>query len=241
MDNYGKIRQHYNSLIGLISVFNDTTPKSENIALSLVREYERFMDDANKDLPDILSPFNKDDFFAWGDEGSPWFESAGIKAHMQRNLGILKTKVDDFDQTPVTEKKSFNFINESVLRKILERDYQEIQRNIIASNWKSAIILSGGAIEAILLDLLTKNSSLVKNSTKSPKENNLLKWDLDDLINVSVDTKLVGDGVADLSHSVRGYRNLVHPGVEIRSGLKVEPEEAKIAVQVLNMLIRDLS
>src|SRR4030066_480684 len=134
MDDSRKIRRHYNSLIGLARVFDDTTPKSESIASSLVREYERFMDDANKDLPDVLSPFNKDDFLAWEDEGKGWYESAGIKAHMQRNLGILKTMVDDFSQTPVTEKKSFHFIDDAKLREILERDYQEIQKGIIATN-----------------------------------------------------------------------------------------------------------
>ena len=110
MKDPNKFSRHYHSLVGLIKVFDDTTPKAENIALSLVREYERFMDETNRDLPDTLSPFNKDDYFSWSEEGKSWYESAGIKAHMQRNLGILKTIVDDFSQTPVTEEKSFHFL-----------------------------------------------------------------------------------------------------------------------------------
>ena len=241
MKDPNKFSRHYHSLVGLIKVFDDTTPKAENIALSLVREYERFMDEANRNLPDTLSPFNKDDYFSLSEEGKSWYESAGIKAHMQRNLGILKTIVDDFSQTPVTEEKSFHFVDDSKLRKILEWDYAEIQRNIIALNWKSAIILSGGAIEAILLDLLSKDPAEARKSNKAPQEKDLSKWDLNDLIKVAVETSLVGGEVAKLSHSVRDYRNLVHAGNEIRSGLKVEPEEAKIALQVLNILIRELS
>lgn len=227
--------------MGLARVFDDTTPKSESIASSLVREYERFMDDANKDLPRTLSPFDKNDFLAWEDEGKGWYESAGIKAHMQRNLGILKTMVDDFSQTPVTEKKSFHFVDDSKLREILERDYQEIQKGIIASNWKSAIILCGGSIEAILLDLLFKNSVKAISSTKAPKKSDLNKWDLNDLVEVAVEEKMIGSEIAKLSHTVREYRNLIHPGVEVRKDLKVKPEEAKIAVEVLHILIRELS
>ena len=160
---------------------------------------------------------------------------------MQRNLGFLKTIADDFSQTPVTEEKSFHFVDDIKLRKILERDYAEIQRGIISLNWKSSIILSGGAIEAILLDLLSKDAVKAKKSNKAPQEKDLSKWDLNDLIEVAVETDLVDGEAAKLSHSVRDYRNLVHPGKEMRSKLKVEPEEAKIALQVFNILIKELS
>lgn len=242
MSDQRKIRQHYNSLLGILDVFEKTTPKAEDIELNLVREYERFIEEANKDLSSILIVFNKDDYFSFNNgEYGVFYRSPGIKAHIQRNLGILKTSVEDLSQTPVTDSRSFHFITDYKLRKILERDYQEIQRDIIAASWKSAIILSGGSIEAVLLDLLTKNSSLAKTSSKAPIESDFSKWDLDSLINVAVDIKLVNDQVAKLSHTVREYRNLIHPGREIRSGLKVEPEEAKIAIQVLNILIRELS
>jgi hypothetical protein len=49
------------------------------------------------------------------------------------------------------------------------------------------------------------------------------------------------EGLQKLSHSVRGYRNLVHPGNELRSKLTVAPEEARIALSVLDMLHRELS
>lgn len=61
------------------------------------------------------------------------------------------------------------------------------------------------------------------------------------MIEVAVKENLINGGVATLSHSVREYRNLIHPGVEVRKGIKVEPEEAKIAMNVLDMLIRELS
>ena len=239
MQNYDqdKLREYYHSLVEIKKAFDDAAKGSHRVDRPTVLEYDRFITQATQDLPDLLVKFDMHDYSSDGD----YYHVGGIASNMARNLGILKVKVDNSSQTPVTELKSFHFITDSQIRKILERDYQEIQRNIISANWKSAIILSGGSIEAILLDLLLKNESIAKASQKSPNEPNLNKWDLNDLIEVGVDTKLVGAEVAKLSHTVREYRNLIHPGVEIRSDLRVEPEEAKIAVEVLNILIRDKS
>lgn len=42
------------------------------------------------------------------------------------------------------------------------------------------------------------------------------------------------------AHSVREYRNLVHPGREVRENLSFGREEAAIALEVLRILVRDL-
>jgi hypothetical protein len=78
-------------------------------------------------------------------------------------------------------------------------------------------------------------------SPKAPRNTDPTKWDLSDLINVAVDLKLVRTGVEKLSHSVREYRNLVHPGNELRNKLTFDAEEARIAIEVLDMVHRELS
>src|SRR5258706_1878481 len=85
----------------------------------------------------------------------PLMSSFINRLEQEYNFNLLYTG------TPVTQTKSFHFILNKDLRGILERDYQEIQRNIISANWKSAIILSGGAIETILLDLAQKNIGMI--------------------------------------------------------------------------------
>jgi hypothetical protein len=67
------------------------------------------------------------------------------------------------------------------------------------------------------------------------------RWDLSELINVAVELQLVTEGVEKLSHSIREYRDLVHPGREIRKKLSFGAEEAKISLEVLKILHRDLS
>lgn len=207
-----------------------------------ILEYERLLAEAQIDTPNLLKTFNRQDYFSHdGGRGNGYYHADGVKAHIARNIAILKVRVDDSSQTPLTETRSFHFVADSGIRKILERDYFEVQKTVLTNSWKSAMLLSGGSIEAILLDLLHKDESAAKSSSKAPAETNLDRWHLNDLIEVAVETKLVSSAVAKLSHSVREYRNLIHPGVEIRGNLKVEPEEAKIAVEVLNILIRELS
>lgn len=210
---------------------------------TLVLQYEQFMAQAEAELPNLLVKFNPQDYFSHNNGGrqSTYYRASGIRAHIGRNLAILKVRSENLADTPVIVEKSFEFIADESIRSILQRDYQEVQRNMISRNWKSAIILSGGSIEAILLDLIQNNADLAKSSDVAPNEANFLKWDLSSLIDVAVDIELVGAEAAKLTHSVREYRNLIHPGLEVRSKLKVEPEEANIAINVLNIIIRDQS
>ena len=149
--------------------------------------------------------------------------------------------VEQPTDTPVTEKRLFGFITDSSLREIIERDYSEIQRAYIAQCWKSVIILSGGTIEAILTDLLITNKTAALAAESAPKETNITQWNLSQLIQVAVELQLVSTSIEKLSHSLREYRNLVHPGNELRNDLRFDAEEARIAIEVLNIVQRDLS
>ena len=103
------------------------------------------------------------------------------------------------------------------------------------------VVLSGGAIETILLDLLQHNQSAAMGASKAPKgKPDIARWDLSDLVNVAVELNLVSASVEKLSHSVREYRNLIHPGNELRNKLVFNAEEAKIALEVLHIVHRDL-
>lgn len=232
-----KIREYYHGLSGIKSVFDEATTSSHMAEGSLVDEYEKFVEEVNSQIPNILTAFNKRDFFSH----DKYYHADGIRLHIVRNLGTLKVRADNVSDTPVTENRDFGFISNEDLRHIIQRDYQEIQRGIISGNWKSSIILCGGAIETVLLDVVQRDTAAALGSSKAPSEQNFNKWNLNDLIEVALDTELVDGQAASLSHTVRSYRNLIHPGVELRLGLKIEPEEAKIALQVLNILIRDLS
>lgn len=153
-------------------------------------------------------------------------------------LSRIEVAMQD-ESSPVTEPRTFAFVQDADIRAIVERDFDEAQRALVSKCWKAAIILCGGIIEAILLDLLGRDEVRARSATKAPKTE-LLRWDLADLIGVSLELKLVSAGIEKLSQSVREFRNLVHPGREVRERIAFDAEEARIALEVVHILHREL-
>jgi hypothetical protein len=188
-------------------------------------------------FPGVIPQFVRSDF----KKSAHYFDLTALDLYLDRALARLNYELDGVDAIPVTEVRSFAFVVTGDLRRFLERDYPEIQRAFVAGCWKSVVILSGGAIEAILLDLALQNPDEAKEAKNAPREPDLAKWGLSDLLRVCVELGVVTAGVEKLSHSVREFRNLVHPGVEMRKPLVFGKEEARIALEILHMLHRDLS
>jgi hypothetical protein len=114
-------------------------------------------------------------------------------------------------------------------------------RTLAEKCWKSTVVLAGGIIEGLLTDRLLLDVPKASSASSAPKKNqNISTWRFVDLINVAVEIRIVGKGAEKLSHSVREYRNLVHPHKELKEGLEADKQEAKIALQVLHLVDRDL-
>ena len=196
---------------------------------------------ATNAFPGLIPPCREADFLLRQTPNGNLYSPNAIESFLAIAIGKLRAAVEESESVPFIERREFRFVNDPNLRSLLERDYEEIQRAFIAKCWKSVIILSGGGIEALLTDVLAQNALAARAAKSAPKEANITKWDLADLIAVAVELKKVSKGAERLSSPVRTYRNLVHPGNELRSGLTFGPEEARIALEVLHILHRDLS
>jgi hypothetical protein len=168
-------------------------------------------------------------------------DAVAVQLYLKRALTRLELELEGEQDTPTIESREFAFVTKPELRRLLERDYPEIQRAYVAGCWKAVVILSGGALEAILLDQLLKDIDTARSASSAPHEPDITRWNLSSLIAVCVEMGTVQSGLDKLSHSIREYRNLVHPGVEIRTALVFGKEEARIALEVLHILHRDLS
>lgn len=143
------------------------------------------------------------------------------------------------ERTTAAEAADFSFVRDGKLKGIVERDYDELQRVKAASAIKSRLILAGGLIEALLLDALQGDEPKARVAKKA-EDKPLDEWNLSSLIDVAVELGFISAGAQKFGHSVREFRNLVHPGREIRFNLRVAVEEADIAEKVLGIVIRDL-
>lgn len=235
-----KLRAYYHSLLAQRRVFEDAVGLN-NIESAPVNVLTEELQRIEADFPGLLPSFRPREFYSHSSETTEFYRVSGIRSYLAGAIARLEVAIDTTEPTPVTQTREFSFVRNAELRSILERDYAEIQRAFVASCWKSVIILSGGAIEAILVDRLQSDPGRATASNKAPKDADISKWNLNDLVNVAVDLDYVSAGVEKLSHSVRDYRNLVHPGNEIRKKLRFDSEEARIALEVLHIVWRDLS
>lgn len=234
-DQLKKLRQYYHSLFGQQRFFEDK--RNAVVKHPPIRVLTDEIKAIENDFPDLLPPFDPREFHSHDE----FYNTSGVQAYLHTAIARLQIAIETNESTPVTETRDFSFVGDKQLRRVIERDYSEIQRAYIAKCWKSVIILCGGAIETILADILLQNPSQAVAASKAPNRPDITRWDLADLINVAVELKLVSPGIEKLSHSVREYRNLVHPGNEIRNNLAFGMEEARIALEVLHILHRDLS
>ena len=173
-----------------------------------------------------------------------------------RRLHITATGIDELETDrrqelvgePTSKQPDFSFITDPDLRSIIERDYAEIPTCLEAGAWKAATVMSGSVMEALLLDALLTAEAKAKQSHKAPKDKrgkvieDLARWTLNTMIEVAIDLQLLRrDPLGLTSHGVREYRNLIHPGAEIREAIVAEREEAMATRAALDLIIKQLT
>jgi hypothetical protein len=129
-----------------------------------------------------------------------------------------------------------DFINDPELRRLVAADYSEAKSSLAVKNHKATILLSGSIAEALLIEAIV-NAKVPALSRKLIYE----KFVLNDLIGIASKHKLIhDDAILDLLKPIRKYRNLIHPGVQLRNEMIVDAQKAEIAIKVVDLLILDL-
>ncbi|MCF8239185.1 MAG: hypothetical protein K9I85_13575 [Saprospiraceae bacterium] len=129
---------------------------------------------------------------------------------------------------------NFEFIADSDLRVILIRDFNELEKCVETKASKSVLILSGSILEAILIEFFSHNLPDGK------KLGHILKMGLDDLINEAAAVKLISQRSKELSSVVKNYRNLIHPGRELREKESFNYETAIVAFSLLKLIVGEI-
>lgn len=237
-----RLRGHHHALLAhadiLRALFAD---KHVIVELQYFRPVADQLKSLGDEFPEVVEAFDLESHFADTFNGRKNYNVPSLQAAVSTALGKVKAELDQTEDGPVTQTRAFRYVADVSVRDILVHDYGEIQRAFVGRCWKAVTIMAGGAIEAILLDALLQDEPGAQEAESAPKERDIRRWGLADLINVAVEIGVVSGAAEKLSHSVRQYRNLIHPGVQLRSGLTVDAEEARIAIEVLHIVDRDLS
>lgn len=124
----------------------------------------------------------------------------------------------------------FNFIRNDRLRSVIERDYAELRGLSPSESLKATVVLAGVLLEGVLTDALTVAG----------------RWDFDSACQQRL-SELIRAAKANgiikqdhLSNTVKNYRDLVHPGREVRKGVELTKDDADLARAAVNLTIRDM-
>lgn len=140
--------------------------------------------------------------------------------------------------------QKWDFVDDSALRDILARDYRELRRVIKAGARKSAIVLCGSIMEALLLYKLytaegkQKYFDKYQRSLESTQDK---RWELEDLINFNANLGYLDENAKNEAHFIRNYRNLIHPNKEKRGELKVTGELLVASTALLSHVMKSLT
>jgi len=128
----------------------------------------------------------------------------------------------------------------------LEFRFEEIKKCLSANAPLSVIFLAGSTLEGILLGTALKHPKEFNQSKSSPKNKEgkvkqFPDWTLSNYIDVAYDLGLLMEDVRKFSHSLRDFRNYIHPYEQASSGFNPDKHTATICWQVLKAAIYQLT
>lgn len=132
------------------------------------------------------------------------------------------------------------------LHSVIAQRIDEIQKTLNAEASLAAIFLCGSTLEGLLLDAASKKSMKFNQAKSAPKDKDgkvrfFHDWTLDSLINAAHEIDLLSLDIKKHSHTLKDFRNYIHPRQQAVQDFKPDHHTAKISWQVLQAAIANLS
>lgn len=168
----------------------------------------------------------------------------GLKQDDENNI---YTTVETFLEKDINIDSFAKLKIDSSVAEILDKRVIEISKNIESKASLSAIIMCGSVLEGLLLGIATSRSKDFNQCICSPKskvDGKVLQfndWTLSNFIDAAYELRLIGLDVKKYSHSLRDFRNYIHPYQQMNSRFDPDIDTAKISWQVLKAAVSDLT
>lgn len=136
-------------------------------------------------------------------------------------------------------------IRDPSLENILISRWKETIRCIESEAYLSAIIMMGSILEGVLLAVIHANPKEANTAKSAPKDSKFdvkkfWEWTLSEMIEVAHEVGWIKGDVRQFSHSLRDYRNMVHPWHQRAKGEIPDEDTCKICWHVVVAAINDL-
>lgn len=177
----------------------------------------------------------------WRQAGHGQISQPGVSGKNALAL-IREALVKCPDQMPAPSTTELAFVTDDELRDSIRLDISEAFDALHRSDFKSATVLAGSAIEALLLWALQNGGhsaapSGMKNRPKGPPEN----WDLPQYIEAATILCLIDKETGDQASRAKDFRNLIHPGRAQRLAMSCDRGTALAALAGVELVARDLT
>lgn len=128
---------------------------------------------------------------------------------------------------------------------MLQYRIKEIEKCFSSGSPLAVILLAGSALEGILLGLAIRHTRQFNSAKSSPKYSSskvkpFHEWSLSGFIDVAKELGLIQQDTHKFSHSLRDFRNYIHPFEQMSSGFSPREHTAKICLQVLRAAIHEI-
>jgi hypothetical protein len=132
--------------------------------------------------------------------------------------------------------RRFEFVHNAQLRPILQQAFADSRRVFDEGDFRRALILSCGVLEAVITDALAHREDTGRGSFDGP----IADWSFDTRIASAERAGLILGGCARLPPVARAYRELTDADGHLRSDVPVSERDAQLVRQVLLVVLRDL-
>jgi hypothetical protein len=174
-------------------------------------------------------------------------QSKSLTDRLLQRVTTTKNAEQKFLNTDFNSICISNLPIEPTLMPILENRLKEATLCLSNDCPLASVIVTGSLMEGLLLAFAQHQPLKFNQSRSAPLDKKTGKtlgfhaWTLSNFIDVSYEVGLIKKDIKDFSHSVRSFRNYIHPYEQRQNGFNPDKHTAEICLQVLKALIYDLA
>jgi hypothetical protein len=153
--------------------------------------------------------------------------------------------VDEFLRREFTKVSVSRLGLEGPVTAVLEQRIKEIEKCFFGKAYLATILMAGSTLERILLGVANNNPKAFNLATAAPKNGDgkvrkFQEWSLSAFIDVAHELRLVQHDTQKFSHTLRDFRNYIHPFQQMSSGFAPTEHTAKLCLQVLRAAVHEI-